>query len=455
MPAAALQPYSSVLTALAGASYATGAILIGDGDGTPVASTVIGVNGSGLLRVGPESSQATLDRISVSREDGGSAVVGVVAAANSSVVGARTAHRKSRGTVASPAAVNNGDRIGDVFWEAHSGSAWVQAGSIVATVNGTYTTTPGAAITLKTRAADAATELQRVGVDQSGVKVYGTDGTTVVVTVGSDGTIVGNGATWFGGSVSGGNARVDSTSHPTKGNFYINGTQTYVEPSGRFRVDLSTDSFAVYVTRGGMAGGFYGASTTLYFGTESNHAIGIYTNNTNRWYWSEVGHYVPATNNIFDLGSTSARPRSIYVGTAVDLASGAVVRGAAGSGVDAPGGALTIDGGAATGNAAGGAVLIRTTAPGSSGSTPQTPLNRVRVTTAAGVEFFASDGSTVGGRVAPDGYYTTRKTTAPADADLVAGELAWWFDATNGAAKVKFKGKSADGTVVSAELAMS
>jgi hypothetical protein len=44
---------------------------------------------------------------------------------------------------------------------------------------------------------------------------------------------------------------------------------------------------------------------------------------------------------------------------------------------------------------------------------------------------------------------------APADGDLAAGELRLWFDQTNGAAKLMVKAKSADGTVVTAAVALA
>lgn len=51
-----------------------------------------------------------------------------------------------------------------------------------------------------------------------------------------------------------------------------------------------------------------------------------------------------------------------------------------------------------------------------------------------------------------DGYFMTRKVAAPSDGDLVASELVIWLDDTNGAGKVKFKAKTADGTVVTASI---
>ena len=47
------------------------------------------------------------------------------------------------------------------------------------------------------------------------------------------------------------------------------------------------------------------------------------------------------------------------------------------------------------------------------------------------------------------------QTAAPADADISNSTVALWFDATNGSAKIKFKGKSANGTVVVGEVALT
>lgn len=57
-------------------------------------------------------------------------------------------------------------------------------------------------------------------------------------------------------------------------------------------------------------------------------------------------------------------------------------------------------------------------------------------------------------RVLQRGAVVTAQHTAPDDTDLAIGELSWWFDQTNGAAKAMFKGKSADGTVVTGEVAL-
>lgn len=66
-----------------------------------------------------------------------------------------------------------------------------------------------------------------------------------------------------------------------------------------------------------------------------------------------------------------------------------------------------------------------------------------------------SAGTTTYSRFNKDGYFMTRKTAAPADADIATGEMALWFDSTNGAAKLKIKAKQADGTVRVGEVALA
>lgn len=46
-------------------------------------------------------------------------------------------------------------------------------------------------------------------------------------------------------------------------------------------------------------------------------------------------------------------------------------------------------------------------------------------------------------------------TSAPADGELAAGQVALWLDATNGAAKLMVKAKQADGTVRVGALALA
>lgn len=60
-----------------------------------------------------------------------------------------------------------------------------------------------------------------------------------------------------------------------------------------------------------------------------------------------------------------------------------------------------------------------------------------------------------GTKIDKNNYFMSRKNSAPADADVAANEMALWFDATNGAAKLMVKAKQADGTVRSGSLALA
>ena len=53
------------------------------------------------------------------------------------------------------------------------------------------------------------------------------------------------------------------------------------------------------------------------------------------------------------------------------------------------------------------------------------------------------------------GTFVTKVIAAPADADIATSEVAFWFDNTAGAAKVKFKGKDSGGTVRTGEVALA
>lgn len=54
-----------------------------------------------------------------------------------------------------------------------------------------------------------------------------------------------------------------------------------------------------------------------------------------------------------------------------------------------------------------------------------------------------------------DGFLHLSKNAAPTDGSLSAGELKFWFDKSNGAAKVMFKGKTTDGTVVTGSVSLT
>lgn len=66
-----------------------------------------------------------------------------------------------------------------------------------------------------------------------------------------------------------------------------------------------------------------------------------------------------------------------------------------------------------------------------------------------------SSAAAVYGTVSENGYFTTRKNTAPDDEELVAREAAWWFDSTDGASKLRIKAKTADGTVVAGSITLT
>lgn len=73
-------------------------------------------------------------------------------------------------------------------------------------------------------------------------------------------------------------------------------------------------------------------------------------------------------------------------------------------------------------------------------------------------QFFAArspDGSATYWRIGPLGDMVIAKSTAMPDAYLSAGEMAIWFDKTNGAAKMMVKAKQADGTVRTGQLALA
>lgn len=83
-------------------------------------------------------------------------------------------------------------------------------------------------------------------------------------------------------------------------------------------------------------------------------------------------------------------------------------------------------------------------------------IKAARVGAVTGDNFWAmGGGSTALSRFNKDGYFMTAKNAAPADADVNTGELALWFDSTNGASKLMIKAKQADGTVKTASVALA
>lgn len=66
-----------------------------------------------------------------------------------------------------------------------------------------------------------------------------------------------------------------------------------------------------------------------------------------------------------------------------------------------------------------------------------------------------SNNSTTYWKINQNGYPVFAKTAAPADGELAAGEMALWFDSTNGAAKLMVKSKQANGTVRTGSVALA
>ena len=82
-------------------------------------------------------------------------------------------------------------------------------------------------------------------------------------------------------------------------------------------------------------------------------------------------------------------------------------------------------------------------------------LVRAAAAQSADLQEWQDSATAILSRINKDGFIMTRKIAAPADGDLVASELAFWFDSTNGNAFAMFKGKTVDGTVVSGSVALA
>lgn len=66
--------------------------------------------------------------------------------------------------------------------------------------------------------------------------------------------------------------------------------------------------------------------------------------------------------------------------------------------------------------------------------------------------FHATAGFTSFSRINKNGYFMTHVTSAPADAELINSEVAWWLDDTAGIPVVNFRGKDAAGTPFTATV---
>lgn len=73
------------------------------------------------------------------------------------------------------------------------------------------------------------------------------------------------------------------------------------------------------------------------------------------------------------------------------------------------------------------------------------------------IDTYGGDGVALAGGVKVTGrtFIVTGTTAVPADGDLAASQFALWLDATNGAASLRVKAKTADGTVVTATIPLT
>ena len=105
----------------------------------------------------------------------------------------------------------------------------------------------------------------------------------------------------------------------------------------------------------------------------------------------------------------------------------------------------------------GGVLTGATMSVNNNNATGATVAARVRAHPSQTVDIFQcqnSAGTPLAGVNKAGGVYTALNT-APADADIVAGQCMFWFDSTNGASALKIKAKQADGTVKTASIPLA
>ena len=100
-------------------------------------------------------------------------------------------------------------------------------------------------------------------------------------------------------------------------------TGAKLQKSGEVNLLLgSTNAGGVYLTLDGDANGDGAGGDFAYLNHNTagafriingaNNSIDFHTNNTVRWYFYNTGHFIPAVNNTYDIGSSSYRVRNIY-----------------------------------------------------------------------------------------------------------------------------------------------
>ena len=90
-----------------------------------------------------------------------------------------------------------------------------------------------------------------------------------------------------------------------------------------FEIDWKTTANTVrlFTNQGGTGGQRamdISAGATLFLGAGSSSPIRMYSGGVERWQISSIGHFLAATDNLYDIGASGAnRPRNIYLANSV------------------------------------------------------------------------------------------------------------------------------------------
>lgn len=98
------------------------------------------------------------------------------------------------------------------------------------------------------------------------------------------------------------------------------------------RVEVGYNSslgiYSVLTNQGGT-----GAAQALYLGTVGNNNVALITNSTTRWIVNGSGKFLAVTDNTYDIGASGAnRPRDLFLGGSLTLASNITCSGNIGAG---------------------------------------------------------------------------------------------------------------------------
>ena len=185
--------------------------------------------------------------------------------------------QKGRGTIASPAAVLDNDKIGQILFSAHDGSNFCNLASIVSEVDGTPGTDdmPGNLI-FSTTADGANAVTERFRIDSAGLSTFtGSINTTGNLNIGSNSSTNPFTKLTFGASQFG-SAEIRPTndaSHKVGLSFYTDGTQdTTINPTERLRI----------TSAGNVGIGTISPSTKFEVQTASGERIQFLSNGSNQ-----------------------------------------------------------------------------------------------------------------------------------------------------------------------------